>query len=360
MQKSSIIAAAAVAVMATACSGDDSWQMTGTVHGAPADTPLVVEASENGRWFTVDTVRTDGSGRFRVVSKAPRHPSVYRLRMGEKTLFFPIDSLERLTLSTSYEAFDTDYDLGGSSDADLMEGIDKQLMEAARTASPSQVVTDSLLKRELGRKLLAKPDGVVAYYIINKRIQGMPLFDPSSRLDHRIIGAVANAYEQKRPSDPRTPYLRKLYLSGRQAKPRTVEAPATAMFDVRLYDANGKEQSLKELAAKNKVVVLNFTTLSAPQASLFNEELHKVWSQYHGNGLEVYQVCVGDEETAWRTSARNLPWVSVYQPEAGDATPLLNYNVNYLPFTYLIVDGEIARRVQDVKQLSGAVSSVLE
>lgn len=353
-------AVAAVGAAMTACSGDDSWQMTGTVHGAPAETPLVVEAAEGGRWFTVDTVLTDGSGRFRVVSKAPRRPSVYRLRMGEKTLFFPIDSLDRLTLTTSFDAFDTDYDLGGSANAELMEGIDKQLMEASRTSSPSQVVTDSLLKRELGRKLLANPSGVVAYYIVNKRIQGMPLFDPSNRFDHRIIGAVANAYEQQRPDDPRTPMLRRLYLSGRQAKPRTVEAPATAMFDVRLYDPEGREQSLKELASTKRVVVLNFTTLSAPQAALFNEELHKVWSQYHDAGLEVYQISVGDEETGWRSSARNLPWVSVYQPEAGDATPLLNYNVNYLPFTYLIVNGEIAQRVQDINQLPGAVAAALK
>lgn len=93
-------------------------------------------------------------------------------------------------------------------------------MEAVRIASPSRVVADSLLKRELGRKLLANPSGVVAYYIVNKRIGGMPLFDPANRLDHRIIGAVANAYERVHPDDPRTGYLRKLYLSGRQARPR--------------------------------------------------------------------------------------------------------------------------------------------
>lgn len=357
----SIIAlGAACAATLASCSGDNHWQMTGQVHGADADTRLVVETSQNGRWYGVDTVTTDGAGRFQVSLQAPSRPGVYRLNLDGKYVYFPVDSLDRLTFTSTVKDFDTDFDLGGTTEAEMMKTIDKRLIAATASGGAAKVVADSLLKRELGRKILANPSGIVAYYIVNKRIEGRPLFNPTSSFDRRIIGAVANAYDENRPSDPRTAYLRKLYVSGRKASAATtIEAPEVPMFDIRLYDANGKEQSLAEAAKANKVVVLNFTTYSAEGGPVLNSVLNKVYQQYHGRGVQIYQVSVADDERLWLDTARNLPWISVYQPEAGDATPLLNYNVNMLPSTFVIANGEIRHRVIDPTKLDAVLDTVL-
>lgn len=131
------------------------------------------------------------------------------------------------------------------------------------------------------------------------------------------------------------------------------------MFDIRLFDRKGREQSLEEAAKTHKVVILNFTTYSAPESTPFNNELHKIWKQYSPSGLAIYQVSVSDEEPFWRSAAANLPWISVYHSSASDATPILNYNVAVLPTTYIIANGEIKERVDDITRLNTAVSKYL-
>lgn len=342
-----------------ACSGSNQWKLSGNVKDAPENTSLIVEASQNGRWYPLDTLLTDDNGDFSLNREAAAHPGIYRLRMSDKVIYFPIDSIDAVTITTSMDRFDTDFHLSGTPAAEMMEAVDKRLMEAASQRPAREVVSDSLLKRELGRKLLANPSGIVAYYIINKQIDGQRLFDPSDKFDNRIIGAVANAYADSRPNDPRTEYLRKLFISGRPKAVRSIEAAEVPMFDIQLYDSKGREQSLAETAKNHKVVILSFTNYSAPESTPFNNELHKIWKQYSPSGLAIYQVSVGDEEALWRNASGNLLWISVYQSENGDATPILNYNVSYLPMTYIIANGEIKERVDDITRLSSAVSRYL-
>lgn len=351
-----------VALMSAAlasCSHGNEWELSGVVNGAENGTELILETSDNGRWYGIDTLKTDASGRFSILQKAPQRPTVYRLRLNDRFIYFPIDSIDKLTLTTKFSAFDEAFDLEGSSEADMMESIDKSIIVAGQKKGIEQMLADSLLKRELGRKVLANPSGITAYYIVNKRVGGRPIFNPNASFDRKIIGAVATAYGEKHPTDPRTTYLRELYLSGRQATVRTVEAPETPMFDIRLFDRTGTEQSLTEVAAKNKVVVLNFTTHSAGAAPALNSLLNKVREQYHSSGMEIYQVSVGDDERHWIEVSKNLPWISVYQSEAGDATPLLNYNVNQLPATYVIVNGEIRERVTEIGSLGTVVQKYI-
>ena len=98
----------------------------------------------------------------------------------------------------------------------MMEA-DRKLMDAVRAKGAESALTDSELKRELAQTILADPSGIVAYYIISKQINGRYLFNPADRMDNRVIGAVANAYSEKRPDDPRTSYLKQLYLANRVA-----------------------------------------------------------------------------------------------------------------------------------------------
>lgn len=353
------ISAAILLSVTASCSKSNQWNLSGNVKDAPENTTLIVEASQNGRWYPLDTIKTDANGDFKVDREAAAHPGIYRLRMADKVIYFPIDSIDAIAINTTMAAFDTDFHLSGTPEAEMMEAVDKRLMDAASKRSAQDVVSDSLLKRELGRKLLANPSGIVAYYIINKQIDGRQLFNPSDKFDNRIIGAVANAYADSRPNDPRTEYLRKLYISGRPAAVRNIEAAEVPMFDIRLFDRKGQEQSLTETAKAHKVVVLNFTTYSAPESTPFNNELHKIWKQHEGQGLAIYQVSVSDEEPFWRSAAANLPWISVYQSATADATPILNYNVAVLPTTYIIANGEIKERVEDITRLNTTVSKYL-
>lgn len=353
-------------MLATAsCAHRNQWTVDGSIEGADGQT-MVLEASNSGRWYALDSVKLGPSGTFSMSQDPMGYPDIYRLRLGDKSLYFPIDSIEQVTVVSRADAFDSDYTLAGTPAAEMLMKIDHKLMESAQKLGLNHVTTDSLLKRELGSQLLGDPSGIVSYYIINKKIGGVSLFNPANRRDLSIIGAVANAFSEKRPNDPRTPYIRNLYMNSRRqyAKPSssslsadTLAAYAIGFFDMSLYDSRGKLHNLSDLVAKGQPVLVNFTALTADGAPAYNALLNTIYTTYHDRGLEIYQVSVDDDEFAWRQAARNLPWIAVYNSPVDGTLNLLRYNVGALPVSYIIGrDGEIKERIESVDKLSAAVA----
>lgn len=351
------IAAAACAALLAACHGGNEWTVSGKIEGA-GEQVMVLEASSNGRWYALDSVKLPASGSFSISHEAMGYPDIYRLRLADKSLYFPIDSIESVNVVAKADAFDRDYTLSGSPSAERMMNVDRKVMEAASALGVTKLQADTSLKRELGRMVLGDPAGIVSYYILNKKVGGVPLYDPTDNFDIRIIGAVANAYSQLRPGDPRTEWLKTLFLSNRpitSASTDTITANEVNLIDITLYDNAGTEHTLSKVAAANRVVLLNFTVYGAQESPAYNAELKRIYDRYHPQGLEIYQVGVDDNEYQWRRAARNLPWITVYNsPSLLDN--LLRYNVNVLPATFIIVDGEIAERVEQPSATAAAVA----
>lgn len=360
MLKKYIILALA-GLLATACGNRNQWTVNGSIQGADGQT-IVIEASDNGRWYPLDSVKLDGSGRFAYSHEAAGFPDIYRLRLGDKTLYFPIDSIETVNVVSRADAFDSEFTLEGTPQAEKLMEVDKRVMAVVNKGGINAIGSDSLLKRDLGSMLLGDPSGIVAYYIINKKIGGVSIFNPNSPSDLRIIGAVANAYDQFRPNDPRTTYLKNLFLSNRKVSPKsvvsdTLHAAEIKIFDISLYDNNGKLHSLQDLASKGKVIVLNFTSYAAEFSPALNVLLNNAWEKYHSSGLEIFQVSVDADEYHWRQSAKNLPWTTVYNSQADGVTPLRLYNVTELPSSFIIDrNGDIVERVDDPTKLDAAIS----
>lgn len=349
----------------TSCGGKNEWTVDGRIEGAEGDL-MVVEASDNGRWFPIDSVRIDSSGKFKITHKASGYPDIYRLRLGDKTLYFPIDSIETVTVVSRADAFDRDYTLAGSPQAEMLMSVDKKVLDVVSANGVSALANDTLLKRELGGMLLGDPAGIVSYYIINKRIGGISLFDPSNKNDLRVIGAVANAFNDYRPTDPRTAYLRNLYLTSKAAErsdsdaPRdTVFAKEIGVFDIQLHDVKGVLQSLEKVLSKGNIVLLNFTVYSADKSPEYNRELNKLYDKYKSHGFEIFQVAVDTDEYQWRQAAANIPWITVLNPQTATKN-LLNYNVTEIPTSFLFNrHGELIKRVDSLENLDSAISSVM-
>lgn len=359
MKKTNIAIASALLLLA-GCSGSNQWKVSGNIEGA-ADKDIILEASTNGRWYPVDTVRTDSKGNFSTSQKAAGYPDIYRLTLDGKSIYFPIDSIESVTVTANADNFELGYTVAGSPEAEAMMAANERINRAIAENGADMAVTDSLLKRELSQIIVGNPSGIVAYYIINKSVGGRPLFNTGDRKDLRVIGAVANAYTQLRKSDPRTAYLRNLFLANRPfAGGDTIQAEEINIFDINLYDETGKQQSLKELAGKGKVILLNFTVYNAESSPAYNRALNEVYNRYHDRGFEIYQVSVDDDEFSWKQSARNLPWITVYNSSADGASNLLRYNVQAIPTSFIINRrGELSERVEDIDELSSRVGSYM-
>ena len=352
----------AAVVMLTACNGN-KFSVEGTIEGANDSTTLILEQSSNGEWFIIDSIAVGKDGKYSVSAPAPEVPSIYQLRLGGQGICFPIDSLDHLTINAKLPNFATDYTVSGSDHAVQIMKLDKEALQFANGKG-----TDAELKAwkdKLSRQIVADPSGIVAYYSINKYINGKPLFDPLDDNDLRIIGAVANAFNSFRPDDPRTDYLVNVLLDG-QRRRRSMSAPTDTLYadvasiiDIKLQDYHGKDYSLSKVAAENRVVLLDFTAYTAEFSPQINKLLNDIYQSYHNRGLEIYQVSLDQDNVAWRQSAENLPWITVFDPMSVNSKNVGTYNVTSIPTTFIIKGGDIVERIEDATNLKAAVAKYM-
>ncbi|MDE7153165.1 MAG: AhpC/TSA family protein [Muribaculaceae bacterium] len=347
-------AAVAAAAIMTGCS-DNKWHLNGNITDADGE-ELILESMGTIGWTPVDTVKLDAKGDFKFAHEAPSAPDIYRLRLKGQTAYFPIDSIESISLTASAKDFAGSYQLSGNDNARMMMMADSLINASLAQKGEALTITDPELKRELGKIILVNPGSVVAYYIVSKTIGNAPLFNPDEKMDHRLIGAVANSMNMERPNDPRTLYLKDKYLRNRQVPAvvqttDTIVANITALFEINSHNAQGNNVSLREMASKDDVILLNFTSLTHPQSVEYNMALNKIYDTYGNRGLKIYQVSIDEDEVEWRTAAKNIPWTCVYNPPTyTDA--LIKYNVGVLPTTFIIDrKGELAERVSDIAEL---------
>ena len=128
MKKYSIYILTLVAMVMTAC-GNGGFKVSGKIEGANDSTKMVVEVANNGWWLIVDSVKCDKNGKFEVAQPAPQFAEIYRLRYNDKAIYFPIDSIDNVTLNSNIANFATDYVLGGSALAEEMMNVDKRAMQ---------------------------------------------------------------------------------------------------------------------------------------------------------------------------------------------------------------------------------------
>lgn len=346
----------------TACNGN-KFHVDGTVENASDTTTLVLEQSSNGEWYIIDSVKVGKDGKFSVKAEAPMVPSIYQLRIGNQSICFPIDSLDHLTITAKLPNFGIDYDISGSDHAQQVMKIDKEALQFA--GGKGTEAERQAWKDKLARQIASDPNSIVAYYTINKYIDGQPLFDPMNDNDLRFIGAVANAFNSFRPDDPRTAYLRNVLLEGQrrrratQAPTDTVYATEATILDIKLQDYTGKDYSLAKVAEQNRIVVLNFTAYAAEFSPQVNKLLNDIYQRHHNQGLEIYQVSLDQDNVLWREAAKNLPWITVYDPMSVNSQNVGTYNVTGIPTSFIIRNSEIVERIEDAALLKAAVAKYI-
>ena len=88
----------------------------------------------------------------------------------------------------------------------------------------------------------------------------------------------------------------------------------------------------------------------------FNKLLNDIYQSYHNRGLAIYQVSLDQDNVAWRQAAKNLPWITAFDPMSINSQIVGAYNVTGIPTTFIIKGGEIVERIEDASRLKGAVA----
>ena len=306
-------------VAGTAACSDPSFTVKGNISDAKGKTLTLEKADHAGIWVALDSVEIGNSGNFSFSRIAPAYPEIYRLQLDGNYVYFPVDSVETVTIDAPAAGFATEFTVSGSEQAIAMGNFEKELIAAAPYLSIPDSATG--FKRRVFSRYLQNANGsVMSYYILTKTVNGRPLFEIPA--DARYFAAVATAFSQYHPDDPRL------------------------QIDISLPDTSGRDISLSDIAGKGTPTVLLFSDLSDPSTPQLNAELRKL------SGVRIYNVGLDDDQLAWRNAATNLPWTCVFANDSETGRLVGAYQVNSLPTIFLIdAAGSLKARCSSIDDL---------
>lgn len=384
--KKIVIGALSICMLAS-CSDSDKFKVEGKMEGAQGKTIILEKVGMNETSF-IDSVKLDKNGSFKFADKKPEFkPEFYRLKVGDQIINFSVDSTETIRINANYAKLPMDYTVEGSvnsgkikelniSSAKLKTRIDSLTNVKTKTNMSDQVFAakmDTLLQ---GHKTLASKiifenlKEAPAYYALFQKVYNYLIFDPYSREDFKVYGAVATSWNFYNPEAPRTKHLYNFAEGAlsvvRSANSQNENAKTTEIqidsiksnFEIEL--PNNKGRIIPLSSTKGKVVILNFTAYQTQESPAFNMTLGNLYKEYQDKGLEIYQVSVDTDEHFWKVAANNIPWVAVRDQRSIYSPYLAMYNVQQLPTIFVLNrDGDIVERVQKVSDLSSIVKKYM-
>ena len=366
----------------SACNYSSDFTVKGVVAGADGQL-MYLENVGISNVVTLDSIKLAPGGKFKFTEKRPEYPDFYRLRLNNQLINFAVDSTETISFVADAGTFATSYSVEGSENSKAIKAITLAQLDANQAISrlrkeyEDKMISDTTYRmkvlaaadayKEVARKYIySAPMSTAAYFALFQQIDGLLFFDLYDRKDVKAYGAVATSYNHTYPESPRSKHLYNLTLQSmkvlRAQRPvdySNVETKEISFLDIELPDVRGEVVKLSTVAP-GKVVLINFTAYQMDWSPAMNMALGELYTKYHDQGLEIYQVSLDSDFHFWRNGASNLPWVTVHDPQSVYSQVAGLYNVKQLPALFILDrKGNLVKRVEDVKKLEADVKAVL-
>lgn len=366
----------------SACNNSSDFTVKGVVAGADGQL-MYLENVGISNVVTLDSIKLAPGGKFKFTEKRPEYPDFYRLRLNNQLINFAVDSTETISFVADAGTFATSYSVEGSETSKAIKAITLAQLDANQAISrlrkeyEDKMISDTTYRmkvlaaadayKEVARKYIySAPMSTAAYFALFQQIDGLLFFDLYDRKDVKAYGAVATSYNHTYPESPRSKHLYNLTLQSmkvlRAQRPvdySNVETKEISFLDIELPDVRGEVVKLSTVAP-GKVVLINFTAYQTEWSPALNMALGELYTKYHDQELEIYQVSLDSDFHFWRNGASNLPWVTVHDPQSVYSQVAGLYNVKQLPALFILDrKGNLVKRVEDVKKLEADVKAVL-
>ena len=366
----------------SACNNSSDFIVKGVVAGADGQL-MYLENVGISNVVTLDSIKLAPGGKFKFTEKRPEYPDFYRLRLNNQLINFAVDSTETISFVADAGTFATSYSVEGSENSKAIKAITLAQLDANQAISrlrkeyEDKMISDTTYRmkvlaaadayKEVARKYIySAPMSTAAYFALFQQIDGLLFFDLYDRKDVKAYGAVATSYNHTYAESPRSKHLYNLTLQSmkvlRAQRPvdySNVETKEISFLDIELPDVRGEVVKLSTVAP-GKVVLINFTAYQTEWSPALNMALGELYTKYHDQELEIYQVSLDSDFHFWRNGASNLPWVTVHDPQSVYSQVAGLYNVKQLPALFILDrKGNLVKRVEDVKKLEADVKAVL-
>ena len=379
---------AAAAMIATACSSGEKFNVEGTISEAE-DSVLYFEHMSLSGPVAIDSVRLKADGTFHFSRKAAASPEYYRLRIANQIINLAADSTETVTITASGRNMGSQYTVEGSESCEkikeltlMQQQLQQQIITIARDPKlGASAVADSLnavvdaYKEQVKRNYIyAEPMKPQAYFALFQTVyaggwQPVAIFSPRGVDDDiRAFAAVATSWDAYYPGTERTENLHNIAIKGmkdqriaKNKQNQTVDfsqIDVSNIVDIALPDSHGQIHRISDL--KGHVVLLDFCVYGVEGATQRIMALRELYNKYHAQGLEIYQIGYDADEHFWKTQTAALPWTCVYDAEGIGSRNIVSYNVLQLPTYFLLGrDCSVDKRDVQISDIDKAIRSLM-
>lgn len=342
-------------VLAVSCQSGPTARIQAELEGFK-DSAVVLQKLNFSRMVPVDTIRTDAAGRFRYkVKLSGSEPYFYYLYAGDRPLasmiLLPSDDV-RITVPA-----DGTFSVEGSEESRLFQEVNTAYAEAAgqMEALSSALTEDSPeaeireINRQINKLYVDYKRNAVKYVITHPRSitsavvlfqqfgGGVPVFgqETDAVIFKTVQDSLASVYPKSEwltalrdVVDART---RELQFNARLSDVSVISFP-----DIVMPDVNGQMRQLSDL--EGQVIILSFWSAGQTEHKMFNIDLVELYEKYHAKGLEVYQVSLDIDKSAWAATVKSqgLPWISVNDGYGIQSPSVVSYNVNHIPSMFVM------------------------
>jgi peroxiredoxin len=308
----------------------------------------------------IDTVKTDEDGVFRYrIKNINASPEFYYIYYGENRIAsLIIKGGDRVHLITDTLGINPRID--GSPESLLLNQIEKETKQNIARFDSLMVLYDvakksgnaklaDSLNYALGKMYVKQKQAAIKHIFNNPySLTNVMLLYQSFPGDLPLFADIKDAMIFSRVHDsiksvyPNSRYLSMMEKESKQRRNldelnyKLENTQVTTLPEINLPDMKANMRSLNSL--RGKVIILLFWTIQSNDQKMYNKELVELYDKYSEKGLEIYQVSVDADKTAWGSIVQDqkLPWICVHDGAGTESIAFINYNVKKLPTMYII------------------------
>ncbi|MFA8434028.1 MAG: thioredoxin-like domain-containing protein [Marinifilaceae bacterium] len=345
-----------------ACNQTDVVKIEGSIRNAEGKT-LYLDKLHVAKTETVDSIQLNKDGEFDFKVKSTQ-PEFYILRLSNgKIITLLTEPQEQLSLLIDGNKMDRAYSVEGSKGSKLVQDLNDQLhitkdklAAIVKEAKEKQGQPDyhriaqnltadyveAIQKqREFSINFIMKNATSLSSYMALYQKVDKENYTLNENKDIKFVKIVASSMKALYPnSEYTTAILNNLStmqsaINNMKMK-KLIDQVGTNYPDISLPNTKGDSIALSSL--QGKFIVLSFWSARDANSRKVNKTLKKIYSKYHGKGLEIYQVSVDQNKSQWINAIQQdkLKWINVCNPENGSAIAARTYNIQQIPSNYLI------------------------
>lgn len=356
MRKLAVLGLAAL--MAVGCSKNNGAQISAQIEGAGNAEVVLYQLAVN-QVKTVDTIKTGADGKFSYTVAMPEAaPDFYYLTYkGNKLASLVLKAGDKV--SVKVDTLGAGLAIEGSEESLLLGQYEKGLATvSAQMAQMSEQMNAAIEKKDLAaaedlkikmgksyvkyrrdliKTIMENPYSFANINALYQQVgQQLPVF--SSENDYLLVERVHDSLATLYPSSVYLQSLKEQISGAKNAialAEKIYEAETKSFPNLSLPDINAKNVELSSL--EGKPFILMFWTISEPSQKMFNNDLKELYRKYRSSGLEIYQVSLDEDKTAWASAVKDqqLPWISVCDGKGPASPAVVAYNLLTVPTMFV-------------------------